>query len=186
MTSGHLRMGPAAHRQASRTPDAAPVNRRSPSRTTATVADDGGRSILEAIVALALIAIAVTSWGRLSVTSARTEATVAHREVALELASNTLEQLRLRPWDAVSVDPAGAGAVRTFDGNATVLDTAGVAARVEHQRDGRTFIVTTHITESGNDSWRHAIAIVEWDEGGRDVQVRLDSALRRPDTPAGP
>ena len=179
-------MGPAAHRRASRTPDAAPVNRRSPSRATAAVAEDGGRSILEAVVALALIAIAVTSWGRLSVTSARTEATVAHREIALELASNTLEQLRLRPWDAVSVDPAGAGAVRAFEGNPTVLDATGVTALVEHPRDGRTFTVTTHITESGNDAWRHAIAIVEWDEGGRAVQVRLDSALRRPDTATGP
>lgn len=179
-------MGPVAHRRASRTPDAAPVNRRSPSRATAAVAADGGRSILEAVVALALIAIAITSWGRLSVTSARTEATVVHREMALELASNTLEQLRLRAWDAVSVDPAGAGAVRAFEGNTTVLDAAGATARIEVPRDGRTFVVTTHVTESGNDAWRHAIVIVEWDEGGRTAQVRLDSALRRPDTAATP
>ena len=157
------------------------MNRLSTPHASGAARGDRGRSILEAVLALALVALAVTSWGRMAVTSARTEATVAHREIALELAANSLERLRLRTWDAVAIDPAGAGAVRTFEGNPTVLDARGVAARLEEARDGRDFVVTTHITDSGDDSWRHAIVIVEWSEGGRTPHVRLDSALRRPD-----
>lgn len=133
------------------------------------------------MIALALIAVAVTTWGRMSLASSRTEATVAHREVALELATNSLEALRVRSWDAVSIDPASAGAVRRFEGHPTVQDPAGIPAQVTLDRDGREFIVTTHITDPGDDAWRNAVVIVAWQEGQRTVELRLDSALRRPD-----
>lgn len=175
-------MSRPAHGRGSRRPDAAVVNRpTTPCPTAVAGTGDAGRSILEAVIALALIAMAVVSWGRMSVTSARTEATVSHREIALELATNALEELQLRDWDATAIDPASPGTVRRFEGQRTVLTATGLPARVEHSRDGRLFVVVTHITESADDSWRNVIVIVEWPEGERTAELRLDSARRRSD-----
>jgi len=180
-------MSGSAHGRTSLRTDAANVNRPNLPRPTASAGTgDAGRTILEAVVALALIAIAVTTWGRMSVTAARTDANVAHREVALELATNTLEELRVRTWTATAIDPATPGFVRRFEGLPTVRDASGVAARVTHTRAGRDFEVTTHLTDPGDDSWRNAIVIVEWAEGERTAELRLDSALRRPDTGDSP
>ncbi|MEZ5246329.1 MAG: hypothetical protein R2707_14600 [Acidimicrobiales bacterium] len=181
MTSGPTAMARSDHALSNQRPDAAAVNRLTTPCATTAVGDDAGRSILEAVVALALVAIAVISWGRLSVTSARTEATVAHREIALELATNSLEELRLRPWDTAAIDPESKGALRDFEGRPTVQGKGGVPARVDQVRDGREFTVTTHITDPGSAAWRNAIVIVEWAEGERTARLRLDSALRRPD-----
>jgi len=179
-------MGGSTHGCADRRTDAPVVNRPPTSGSIAPAhIGDGGRTIFEAVVALALIAIAVTSWGRMSVTAARTETTVAHREVALELANNTLEELRLRSWETAAIDPASLDAVRRFEGSATIFAAAGVPARVVDTRDGRDFAVVTHITNSGDDSWRRAIVIVEWHEGERATELRIDSALRRPDAGDG-
>lgn len=180
--SGHEAMGGTAHGALSRRADAVPVNRLTTSCPTAVVeADDAGRTILEAVVALALIAMAVIGWGRLSVTSARTEASVAHRETALELAHNALEELRVRPWDAAAIDPASAGVVRRFEGNRTVTDPNGIAAESIVTTDGPDFTITTHITESPAESWRRVTVVVVWTDEQRSASLRLDSALRRAD-----
>lgn len=163
----------------SRTPDASPVN-----RTRALVAEadvDAGRAIVEAVVGLALIAIAVVGWSTATVTATRTVASAEHRQVALQLASNELEDLRILAWDQVGIDPRSDDVVTRFEGDDIVLVADGRPALRSIELDGAPYEIRLHITESGDPSWHRAIVIVSWDDGPVTRDVRLESAVRRDD-----
>ncbi len=146
---------------------------------------DSGRAILEALVGLTLVALAVVGWGRASVTATRTEAAATNREIALELATNTLEEMSIRDWATAAIE-AVPGAPARFEGRTIVRSPRGVPATTIVARDGRTFEIRRDVTDSGDPAWRHLIVRVGWREGEREVEVRLDGAIRRPDTPSGP
>jgi hypothetical protein len=146
---------------------------------------DSGRVILEALVGLSLVALAVVGWGRASITATRTEVAAANREVALELASNNLEELSVREWPVAAVASSPDEASR-FEGRAIIRSRNGVPAMTVVERNGRTFEIRRYVTESGNPAWRHTAVLVGWREGERDAEVRLDGAIRRPDPPPEP
>lgn len=158
-------------------PDAVRVN-----RTRALVAEaDAGRAILEAVVGLALIALAVVGWSTATVTATRTVASAEHRQVALQLANNALEDLRVVSWDRVGIDATSAETVLRFEREDTVFATDGVPALQSVEVDGAPYELRVHITDGGDDAWRRVIVIVSWADGPVTRDVRLESAVRRAD-----
>ncbi len=147
---------------------------------------DAGRTILEALVGLTLIALAVVSWARLSTAAAKTDAAAAHRVAALELATSRLEVLSVLPWAEVGVDPASPGFVRRFEGRTVVASPTGVDATIVVNRGGRDYTIRRLVLDVGDPAWRQLVVEVSWVDGSRAPTVRLDGAARRPDTGTSP
>lgn len=143
--------------------------------------DDGGRTILEALIGLALVGLAVLGWSRMATATTRAEAAATHRTAALELASNAVDSLVARDWADAAIDPDQPGAVRRFEGRDVVLGPGGAAGEESVSREGRSFTVRRYVLDSGDPAWRRIVVTVAWAEGEVEYDVRVDSAVRAPD-----
>ena len=136
---------------------------------------DDGRTVLEAVVALSIIAMTAAAWMQVGGSAARAEIAGNQREAALELASSEFEILRVTPGVESGTD--GAGGLSVFDGRPILTDAAGPVHADSRVVDGTTFGIERYVLDPGSSSWRHLVVVVSWDDRGVARDLRLDSAV---------
>ena len=160
-------MGRSAHLASGRGVDAGQVrdNR----------ARDAGRTVLEAVVALTIVAITATAWANTAGVAVRTDDRLEQREQALDLAVAELETLRVH--EATPLGTAGAGGETVLDGLAVLTDPSGPTHAATHTTADASFAVSRFVLDPGSERWRRLVVFVRWTERGEAHEVRLDSAI---------
>ena len=138
-------------------------------------ARDEGRTVLEAVVALTIVAITATAWAQTATVAVRTDDRVEQREQALDIAVGELEALRVH--DDVALGTAGAGGAGTFEGLPVLTDAAGPVHQTVHDRDSVSFTARRYVLDPGSDRWRRLVVVVSWPSSGDDLEVRLDTGV---------
>lgn len=160
-------MGRSAHLWTSFAADADPVRDR--------LSRDDGRTVLEAVVALSIIALTALAWSQIASVAARTEVSGNQRDIAVDLASSEIEMLRATPGIETGADDAGGLAL--YDGLPIVTDPAGPVFTEDRDVDGTTFGIERFVLDPGSPSWRRLVVVVTWDDRGSPRDVRLDTAI---------
>lgn len=160
-------MGRSAHLLTGRSDDAGQVRENR--------ARDEGRTVLEAVVALTIVAITATAWAQTATVAVRTDDRVEQREQALDIAVGELEALRVH--DTIGLGTAGAGGATLFDGLPVLTDGSGPAHQIVHDMDTVSFTARRYVLDPGSDRWRRLVVVVSWSSPGEDLEVRLDTAV---------
>ena len=138
-------------------------------------ARDEGRTVLEAVVALTIVAITATAWAQTATVAVRTDERVEHREQALDIAVAELETLRVH--DAAALGTAGAGGASTLDGLPVLTDPSGPSHLVVHDLETASFTARRYVLDPGSARWRRLVVVVSWALLDEDLEVRLDTAI---------
>ncbi len=138
---------------------------------------DGGRTVIEAVIALTIVAITAVAWSRMAIAADRVDSLADHRGIALDLATAEIERLRIMDPSAMKVDPASKGAVTSFEGLPVVTDATGLDATVAGSVGQLDATVLRLVLDPGPDTWRRIVVIVTWTEAGRQQTVRLDTGV---------
>lgn len=138
---------------------------------------DSGRTVLEAVVALTLVALTTVAWSRLDISATRADAFARHRDAAHAVAVTELEQLRSRLADDLGVTSASIGSTTTFDGDPIITSDSGVAAMTQTKLGELPADVERYVVAGASDSWRRIVVIVTWIEGTAERSVRLETGL---------
>jgi type II secretory pathway pseudopilin PulG len=146
--------------------------------------DESGMTLVEVVVAMALLAGSVFAAVSVFDSTARASARMTERERALALAEEVVEEMVAAPYDAVGLDPAADGYVDTFEGHATVqVQPSDFGPRETRTVGAVTYTIVRHITwgevrqpdgTSVPGSWKRLTVEVRWDPGRT---VRLDSGV---------
>ncbi|MFQ5558917.1 MAG: hypothetical protein ACE5GB_15600, partial [Acidimicrobiales bacterium] len=155
---------------------------------------DAGRTVIEAVVALTLIAIVATAWAKMATAAIKVDDMANRRADALDVATSEIESLIARPFDSLAIDPTSAGAVRTFEGSPVILDPAGVAAITDRTLEDTTFTVRRTVVNPGSAIWKRVVVTVDWTTNLDTGSLRLEGAShaadlgapRRPSPPRSP
>lgn len=160
-------MGRSAHLSAGRGVDAGQVRENR--------ARDAGRTVLEAVVALSIVAITATAWAHTAGVAVRADDRIEQREQALDLAVAALETLRVH--ESTPLGTAGAGGETTVDGFAILTDPSGPVHASTHESADATYTISRFVLDPGSQRWRRLVVFVRWTERGEDLEVRLDAAI---------
>ncbi len=136
---------------------------------------DDGRTVLEAVVALSIIALTAAAWSQIASVAARTEVTGNQRQAAVELASSEIETLRATPGIEAGAD--GSGGLALYDGLTILTDASGPAYTEDVDVDGTTFGIERFVLDPGSASWRQLVVVVTWNDRGSTRDVRLDTGI---------
>ena len=153
--------------------DADPVRDRL-SRLTEEGRDDG-RTILEAVVALSIIAATAAAWVQMTTVASRSKVSADRHEDAVVLASSELEVMRTTTGIETGTD--GSGGASQFDGLTILTDGSGPTHSETVAVNGHDFGVERYVLDPGSASWRQLVVVVTWTDsvGARDV--RVDTAI---------
>ena len=138
---------------------------------------DCGRTVLEAVVALTLVALTTVAWSRLEISATRADAYAAHRGVAHSIAVDEIEQLRTRLPEDLGVTAASLGSTTTFEGEKVVISASGVDASEATTVDGLEAEIQRYVVIGSLDSWHRVVVIVTWVEGAAKRSVRLETGV---------
>lgn len=136
---------------------------------------DDGRTVLEAVVALSIIAATAAAWVQMTTVAARTEVTSDRLEDASALAASEIEVLRATPGIERGTDDSGGQS--QFDGLTILTDGAGPAHDETVTVDGHDFEVERYVLDPGSTSWRRLVVVVRWTDNGASRDVRVDTAI---------
>jgi hypothetical protein len=166
-------MGHSSHLWASFTTDAESVRDRlsRPSRGTG----DDGRTVLEAVIALGIIAASAAAWTQMTTVAARGSITAERHQDAVALASSEIETLRVTPGVGNGTDGTGGGS--QLDGLTILTDASGPDPADTVTVDGHDFEVQRYVLDPGSSGWRRLVVVVQWDDNGVDRDVRVDTAI---------
>jgi len=145
--------------------------------------DDEGRTVVEAVIALSIIAITALAWSQVATVVARTQLSGDHREAAVELAASELETLRV--LDGIETGTSSANGLTTFDGDDVLTDSAGPAHSRSVTVDGTGYTIDRLVLDPGADSWRRLVVTVTWTDGSQTRDLRLDTAIPVLPPPSG-
>lgn len=150
-----------------------------------TRASDRGMSLLEVVVALALMATGVMATASAMDGSTKAVSAVDHRSRAVLLAQSTVEQLRSIPYASLGIDASLDGFVPTFEGRDTVVvGGSEVRPRSDEPGEGLTYRVERMVTwddvvlgdgHVSRGAAKRLTVLVGWGADG--AQVRLDSGI---------
>ncbi len=138
---------------------------------------DGGRTVLEAVIALTIVAITAVAWSRMAIAATKVDSVASHRVIALDVATDEIEKLRITSPSSLEIDPSSQGAVTSFEGLAVITASGGLSATVTRTVDFIDAEVLRLVLDPGPDTWRRIVVIVTWPEGGTDHSVRLDTGI---------
>ena len=160
-------MGRSAHLAEGRAVDAGQVSENR--------ARDAGRTVLEAVVALSIVAITATAWAHTAGVAVRADDRIEQREQALDLAVAELEALRVD--ESTPLGTADAGGATVLDGFAILTDPSGPVHVRTHEATAASFTIARFVLDPGSERWRRLVVFVRWTERDEDLEVRLDSAI---------
>ena len=148
-------------------------------------AGEHGMSLIEVVVALALLAAGVMATASAMDGSTRAVESVDHRSRAVLLAQASIEQLRSIPYDELGLSASAVGFRPTFDGRDTVAVAAQqVSPSSDEPGSGITYHVERNITwedvlltngTSVTGAAKRLTVVVSWPGGA--LPVRLDSTV---------
>lgn len=138
-------------------------------------AGDEGRTVLEAVVALSIIAATAAAWVQMTTVAARTEVSGDRHEDAAALASSEIEILRATPGIETGTD--GSGSLTQFDGLTILTDAGGPDHAETVTVDGHDFGVERYVLDPGSTTWRRISVVVSWTDAGVARDVRVDTAI---------
>ncbi|MEM9466648.1 MAG: discoidin domain-containing protein [Actinomycetota bacterium] len=138
-------------------------------------ARDDGRTVLEAVVALSIIAATAAAWSQLATTAAHAERSGDQRNVAVEIAASEIEILRVTPGIEDGADSDG-GLV-DYEGLTILADASGPSQSEDVDVDGTTYTIDRYVLDPGSTSWRRIVVEVRWNDRGIDNDIRVDTAI---------
>ena len=153
--------------------DADPVRDR-PSRLSRGAGDEG-RTVLEAVIALSIIAATAAAWVQMTTTASRAKVSADRHEHAALLASSELEILRATPDIEAGTD--GSGGASQFDGLTILTDGAGPDHSETIAVNGHDYGVERFVLDPGSESWRRLVVVVSWTDTTGPRDVRVDTAI---------
>ncbi|MEM9200508.1 MAG: discoidin domain-containing protein [Actinomycetota bacterium] len=136
---------------------------------------DGGRTVVEAVIALSIIAATAAVWAQMTSSAAKADVSTDRREVALELATSELEVLRATPGIEDGLD--GTGGPSQVDGIDVVSDVAASPYSSSTDVSGVTFTIDRFVLDPGEEAWRRLLVTVTWQDHGFQQDIRLDTAI---------
>lgn len=136
---------------------------------------DDGRSVVEAVAALTIIAVTALAWSQMASIAVRTDALVDRRAVAIDLAGSEIERLRVTP--AVEAGTDAPDDTDPVDGLAVIVDPAGPGHLETVTIDGFDYVVERLVLDPGSPSWRRLLVTVGWEDGDVVRSVRVDTAI---------
>ena len=149
---------------------------------------EAGTSIVEVLVATALLSVGVLVVLASIGAAERATAAGERRSAAVRLASDELESIRSLRYDDIGIAPSSDGYVPRFEGRPTV---SGSVNRVEASGttdDGATtFDVERHVTWSAidvggariDDGFKLVTVVVAWSDPAGDHRIRHDTGIYR-------
>lgn len=160
-------------------------------RIRAAAADDGGWSLIESVVALAILAVVLTALGAGTLTVARASVNARTAQQAANILNQQVEQARSVEYAAltmVATDLAGDPRVSgsgpwTYlpTGERLVVDTVGSLAphRVAEVRDSTAFAVARYVTDASSaaGALKRFTVVVTWDAHGQVKERQLSTLV---------
>ena len=136
---------------------------------------DEGRTVLEAVVALSIIAASAAAWAQMATTAAHAERSGDRRSTAVEIASSEIEVLRTTPGIERGADDAGG--LTDLDGLPILTAASGPAQVTTTDVGNTTFTVERFVLDPGSASWRRIVVMVTWDDRGVEHDLRVETAI---------
>lgn len=155
--------------------DADAVSVRDRLSRTERLSRDDGRTVLEAVVALSIIAASAAAWAQMATTAAHAERSGDRRSTAVEIATSEIEVLRATPDIERGADDAGG--LADLDGLAILTDASGPEHTETIEIANTTFTIERFVLDPGSTSWRRIVVVVSWDDRGTEHDVRVDTAI---------
>lgn len=141
-------------------------------------------TLIEVVVAMALLAGSVFATVSVFDSTARASVRMSERERALALAEASIEEMVAAPYDRVGLHPAAEGYVDSFEDHPTVrVEASPFPPRETREVGPVTYTIVRQVTwgevrrangTTVDGSWKRLTVEVRWDPGR---SVRLDSGL---------
>ena len=136
---------------------------------------DAGRTIVEAVIAMSIIAASAAVWAQMMTSAAKADVSTDRRAVALELVTSELEILRATPGIEDGLNSGGGPS--QMDGLDVVSDPTAASYTSTTDVDGVTYTIDRFVLDPGDDGWRRLLVTVAWSDFGFEQDIRLDTAI---------
>ncbi|MCP3853724.1 MAG: hypothetical protein GY698_03180 [Actinomycetia bacterium] len=139
--------------------------------------EDRGRTVVEAVVAMAIVLVAAASWMTLNQSSGAAQEATAGRREGLALARSEIEFITgLAPGQA-GLDPTADGWEATFEGSPMVAVADGLVGNEAVEVGGETYTIVRRVVleeSAGGANWKRYTVSVSWSDRFGSHEIRLD------------
>ncbi|MCP5026930.1 MAG: hypothetical protein GY929_11670 [Actinomycetia bacterium] len=138
---------------------------------------DRGRTIVEAVAAMAIVLLAAASWLTLNQSSGAAQAATATRREALALARAEIDFIVGMSPATAGLDPTADGWATSFEGRSMVAVAGGLVGDERITQNGETYGVLRRVVleeSPGGATWKRYTVVVTWSDDFGSHEIRLD------------